>query len=92
MHSEKFHVTLQSTSAYNFFFNLLSDAFIKDLGAEILCNLENSVDKLLRDIYSIMHVEERVWEKSMNPCVSAATKFYLSMKILWFQKKVVGRK
>lgn len=50
MLSEKFHVTLQSTSAYNFFFNLLSDAFIKDLGAEILCNLENSVDKLLRDI------------------------------------------
>lgn len=49
MLSEKFHVTLQSTSAYNFFFNLLSDAFIKDLGAEILCNLENSVDKLLRD-------------------------------------------
>lgn len=71
-------MTLQSTSAYHFLFNLFSDAFIKDLGAEILCNLDNSVKKLFRDIYSIMHVEEKVWVKSMNPCVSATTKFYLS--------------
>lgn len=68
--SEEFHMTLQSTSAYHFLFNLFSDAFIKDLGAEILCSLENSVKKkkkLLRDIYSIMHVEEEVWGKAWTP-------------------------
>lgn len=71
-------MTLQSPSAYNFLFNLFSDAFIRDLGVEILCSLENSLKKLLGSIHSIMHVEERVWGKTMNPCVSATTKFYLS--------------
>lgn len=81
--SEEFHMTLQSTSAYHFLFNLFSDAFIKDLGAEILCSLENSVKKKKTTKTVEIHIQHnacggRGMRKSMNPCVSATTKFYLS--------------
>lgn len=57
-------MTLQSTSAYHFLFNLFSDAFIKDLGAEIFVQPRQLCEKVFSDIYSIMRVEERVWEKA----------------------------